>query len=640
MQNETRYLTLLKICHRLVDAVVVGLAFFMAYQIRFEGHVPADAVRQMWLFLPALMIGQVLINWAFGTYRLIWRYIGLTDAFAVARGYFLSAAILVILRFGLSPERATLRVPLSIIIVEFLLAIGGAIAVRSLRRLVFEAIIQRQRKRNNVPRVVLFGAGDAGVLVAKEIASRSDIRPVGFVDDDPTKAAALINGLPVLGNLDDLPSIVEEHQVSEVIICIAGPLLSTIRRLMLLCEQLSVRVRVIPTLEEMLNGKVNIAAFRDANLVELLDRSTVGFHAVETDVLSEYQSKRIMITGAGGSIGSELALQLSHLKPGQLILLDKDENGLHDTYGRVQGDFPIHPLVADMRNPARMERIFSRFRPEIIFHAAAHKHVHLMEVNPCEAILNNVVGTRNLVEASVKFGVHRFLLVSTDKAVKPTSIMGASKRVCEMIVQSQRTDGHVRFSTVRFGNVVGSRGSVVPIFQRQIAKGGPVTITHADVERYLMTIPEAVMLLIQACTLKSCGEVFLLEMGKPVPIQNLAHNLIHLSGLRPGRDIQLQVTQLRAGEKLTEELMDGATEHLLPTRFEKIYSIHSKGFDHVAFWQKLVKLEEAAAADSIYDVYRILRSLDIGFEREFVGPHVTPSSAVSSLSPLSRAVGD
>ncbi|MGH6631338.1 MAG: polysaccharide biosynthesis protein, partial [Burkholderiales bacterium] len=283
-------------------------------------------------------------------------------------------------------------------------------------------------------------------------------------------------------------------------------------------------------------------------MADLLGRETIESQADSSEVAPIYSGKRILITGAGGSIGSELSRQLYELKPSQLVLLDKDENGLNEIYVRLASNsdgLPVHPVVADIRSRERLQGVFSRFRPEVVFHAAAHKHVPLMEMNPCEAILNNVVGTRNLVELSSTFGVSHFVFISTDKAVKPVSIMGASKRVCEMIVQAGGQNGSTRFSCVRFGNVMGSRGSVIPFFQQQIARGGPVTVTHPDVQRFLMTIPEAVRLVIRAGTLGSAGEIFILDMGDPVPILDLARDLIELSGLRPGKDIQIEVTQLR-----------------------------------------------------------------------------------------------
>ena len=633
---------------RIVDGLIAGVAFYIAYQLRFEGAIPPEGRYQMWLLMGAVMLGRVLINSLFHVYRLIWRYISLRDAFFMSRSYLAFSAILLLLRLALPNRWGLLRVPLSIIVIECLIAFGGALGARSLRRLLHEGTHRGKRAEGAARRAVLIGAGRAGVMVAKELVSRADIRPVGFLDDDPRKAGALINGLPVLGPLSLLPSVVSEHDVEEVIICIPQIPRATLKQMWAYCELLPVRTWMVPTLEEILEKKVNISHFRELVMADLLGRDPVGMSVEHADVVAAYRGKRILITGAGGSIGSELACQLFNLKPAQLVLLDKDENGLNDTYGCIQSEsagVKVHPVVADIRFPARLQAIFSRFRPEVVFHAAAHKHVHLMEMNPCEAVLNNVSGTRNLVELSRTLGVARFVFISTDKAVKPRSVMGATKRLCEMIVQANCHNGHTdtAFSCVRFGNVVGSRGSVVPIFQKQIANGGPVTITHAEAERFLMTIPEAVRLVIQAGILGPAGEIYVLQMGDPVTIQNLARNVIELSGLRPGKDVEIKITQLRNGEKIREELVDEARESLLPTRFDGINVIRGQGFDPTLFMQELSALEEAARREAVAEVYHLMQGFDIEFRPDFsllaqstrVGaekPHVRESERIAETS--------
>ncbi len=412
---------------RIIDGLIAGVAFYLAYQVRFEGAIPPGGRYQLWLLLGVIMLGRVLANSFFHIYRLIWRYVSLRDAIYMSRSYLAFSAILVLLRLGLPNRWWLLRVPLSIIVIEYLIALGGALGVRSLRRLLHEGTHRGKRAEGAVRRAVLIGAGRAGVMVAKELVSRADIRPVGFLDDDPRKAGALINGLPVLGPLSLLPSVVSEHDVEDVIICIPQMPRATLKQMWAYCELLPVRTWMVPTLEEILQKKVNISHFRELVMADLLGRETVGMSVEHADVVAAYRGKRILITGAGGSIGSELACQLFNLKPAQLVLLDKDENGLNDTYACIQSEsvgVKVHPVVADIRFPARLEAVFSRFRPEVVFHAAAHKHVHLMEMNPCEAVLNNVSGTRNLVELSRRFGVTRFVFISTDKAVKPRSVMG------------------------------------------------------------------------------------------------------------------------------------------------------------------------------------------------------------------------
>jgi len=603
----------------IIDALMAGAAFYLAYQIRFEWQVPPANAYQMWLFLIPTMLGQVLISSLMGTYRLVWRYISLADASLVARSHSVFSALLFTAFFATPRLWALWRIPRSIIVIQFLLSLVTALGVRASRRVLYERLNGKKRNGVRAPRVVLVGAGDAGVMVAKELASRSDFRPVGFLDDDPEKIGMDIQGLRVLGPLSALPAIASGHGLEEVVICIPRIPRSVLRRLWAQCEALTVQIKIVPTLEEILHGNVNIAAFREVQMTDLLGRESIELAANDTELAAAYRSKRILITGAGGSIGAELACQFSRLQPAALILLDKDENSLHDACLRVKEGCTgseVYAVVADMRFPARLRSVFSEFHPEVVFHAAAHKHVHLMEINPCEAILNNVTGTRNLVEFSANFGVSRFVLISTDKAVRPASIMGASKRVGEMIVQAQQGEGSTRFSCVRFGNVLGSHGSVIPLFQKQIASGKPLTITDAEAQRFLMTIPEAVSLLIQAGTLGTAGETFVLDMGSPVLIGKLARDLIELSGLRPDKDVPIEIMGLRRGEKISEQLFDEDTEELRPTRFEKIKVIPPRELDVFAFAQKLSALERAASRQSVEDVYRILRELHIGFQAE------------------------
>ncbi|MGO8734226.1 MAG: polysaccharide biosynthesis protein [Terriglobia bacterium] len=621
-ETETRYEFYSATNQRIVDGLIAGVAFYLAYQLRFEGAIPPAGRYQMWLLLGVIMLGRVLTNSLFHVYRLIWRYISLRDAIYMSGSYLAFSAILLLLRLGLPDRWWLLQVPLSIIVIEYLIALGGAVVARSLRRLLHERTHRGRQAKGAVRRAILIGAGRSGVAVAKELVPRDDIRPVGFLDDDPRKAGALINGLPVLGPLSLLPSVVSEHDVEEVIICVPQMPHATLKRMWAYCELLPVRTWMVPTLEEILQKKVNISHFRELVMADLLGRESVGMSVEHADVVAAYRDKRILITGAGGSIGSELACQLFNLKPAQLVLLDKDENGLNDTYARLQSDSvgaKVYPVVADIRFPVRLEAVLSRFRPEVVFHAAAHKHVHLMEMNPCEAVLNNVSGTRNLVELSRRLGVARFVFISTDKAVKPRSVMGATKRLCEMIVQANCRNGQTdtAFSCVRFGNVVGSRGSVVPIFQKQIANGGPVTITHAEAERFLMTIPEAVRLVIQAGILGPAGEIYVLQMGDPVSIQNLARDVIELSGLRPGKDVEIKITQLRNGEKIREDLVDEATESLFPTRFGGINVIKGQGFDPTLFMRQLSALEEAARREAVMEVYRLMQGFGIEFRPDF-----------------------
>ena len=607
----------------IIDGSVFAISFAAAYLIRFEGLPSWEFTKQFLIWLPYLVTIRLLINWRFGIYRFIWRYISLFDAISIGYSMSVLTALLLVLRIfypPFAPFGIRLRIPLSIIVMEYLFSLVGCLAVRALRRIQHERLANADVNSTQPTRILLIGAGQAGVRLAKEMESNRQVQVVGFLDDDPKKAGAVINRVRVLGPTSVLAAAVKGNDVDQVVIAITRPPRETLKRLWALSEHLAVAIKIIPTLEEILHGKLNIAAFREVQMDDLLGRETVDLSASAAEVEPMYRGKRILITGAGGSIGSELAHQLFGLKPKELILLDKDENGLHEVYCHLAtgADGPqLHPVVADLRFRERLKAIFAEFRPEVVFHAAAHKHVPLMEMNPCEAVLNNVVGTRHLVEESQASGVSRFLFISTDKAVKPLSIMGSTKRVGELIIQAHSTNGQdTHFSCVRFGNVMGSRGSVIPHFQKQIAQGGPVTLTHPDMKRYMMTIPEAVRLVIQAGALASSGEIFVLDMGDPIPILDLANDLIELSGLRPGKDIKVEVTQLRPGEKLTEELFDPETETTSPTRFEKISVVRPKALRLAVFEEKLAALEYAASCNASEDIHRILPELNLCFEHE------------------------
>ena len=604
----------------IVDGFIFATSLTLAYAIRFEALPQWVYLKQFLLWLPYVVALRLYVNWRMGIYRFIWRYISLSDAIVIVKSLAMVSTVLLAVRLFypswlvFAPR---LKIPLAVIALEFLISSMGCLGARALRRTLYQHLAESGGGRSSTRRILLAGAGRAGVMVAQELAAHPEIKLVGFLDDDPKKIGSVINGVRVLGSLDALPSVVSQHEAEEIVICIPRVPRSTLKRLWALSEHVSVQMKIVPTLEEVLQGKVNVARFREVQMADLLGRESVDLSADDPSVEEAYRGKRILITGAGGSIGSELAAQLMRSDPEQLVLLDKDENGLNDVCVRLgagsEGSV-IHPLVADIRFSERLHALFGRFRPEVVFHAAAHKHVPLMEKNPCEAILNNVVGTRTLVEFSQAFDVKRFVFISTDKAVKPVSIMGASKRICEMIVQTRGEGARTRFACVRFGNVMGSRGSVIPLFQEQIARGGPVTVTHPQVQRFLMTIPEAVRLVIQAGTLGASGEIFILDMGDPVPIADLARNLIEFSGLRPGRDIHVETTRLRPGEKLTEELADSGTEWLSETRFEKICEVHGRPVDLADFAVKLAALEEAARRESPEDIYRTLLQLDIGFK--------------------------
>jgi FlaA1/EpsC-like NDP-sugar epimerase len=559
-----------------IDGAILLLAFALAYLLRFDFAVPPYHVRAALHQLPLVILAEWIALFGLGVYTFIWKYFGLPETVAFARAVLASSVVLLALRLGLPTALGMLRIPLSVTLVNAVLAFGGLVGVRALRRVAWEAGEKRRRQREGAqsprPAVLLIGAGAAGVMAVREIRSRGelelDVR--GFVDDDPLKRGAVIAGIRVLGAADELPRLVRAHGIDHVIITIAEAPRERIARIVEICESVPVRAQKIPALYDLLQGRVSLSRFRDVRTEDLLQRDAV--HLDEADLEAFLDGRSAMVTGAGGSIGSELARQIARFAPRRLLLVERAEFALFEIDRELREAHPeleIVPLVADIGDPSRMRAIFRQFRPELIAHAAAHKHVPLMEDNACEAVGNNVFGTLNLGEVAGEHGAETFVMISTDKAVRPSSIMGASKRVAELVVQDLGRRYETRYVAVRFGNVMGSAGSVIPIFQRQIAKGGPVTVTHPEMQRYFMTIPEAAVLVLQASAMGRGGEIFVLDMGEPVLILDLARRMIQLSGYRPFEDIDIVFTGIRPGEKLFEQL-ETSDEALLRTPHPKI----------------------------------------------------------------------
>jgi len=440
-----------------------------------------------------------------------------------------------------------------------LVLIGGS---RFALRILAEQSNAPRLRDGKAKRVLIIGAGDAGALVVRELQKPSQLNliPIGFLDDDPAKQKHQIYGVSVIGKVNKLSQILDNQQVDEVIIAIPSAPGNIIRLVNDACRQKGIASRTMPGIYELLGGKVSVNRLREVDITDLLRREPVRVN--DEKVGLTLKGKRVLVTGAGGSIGSELCRQIARRNPAELVLLGHGENSIFEILLELQGNYPslkIIPVIADIRNAQRINSVFETCRPQIVFHAAAHKHVPLMEANPVEAISNNVIGTRNLVQAALDHNIERFVLISTDKAVRPSSIYGATKRLAETIVLESARQHQRAFTVVRFGNVLGSRGSIIPIFKNQIANGGPITITHPDMVRFFMTIPEAVYLVLQASSMQNGGEVFVLNMGKPVRILDLAEDLIKLSGLEPNKDIEITFTGIRPGEKLAEELWDEGT---------------------------------------------------------------------------------
>jgi FlaA1/EpsC-like NDP-sugar epimerase len=580
-----------------LDAAVLTLAYWMAWLFRMELEIRGeywDVILFTWPYVIALEYAGLA---ALGVPRMSWRYVSMRDAARVLYAGALSTAVLVALRLALPGLGSTLVIPLGVLAMNFALAFLGLVGVRALRRLQGEAQQRRQRATGiDLVRVLLLGAGEAGVLVAREIANRPDLglHPVGFLDDDPLKVGASIAGLPVLGRTADVGEIAERKRVDRALITIANAPGAQVRRIAELCRDADLETQIIPAIYEIVGEKVNLSRIREVAIEDLLGREPVRLD--EEIVGASIRSRVVLVTGAGGSIGSELCRQVARFGPERLVLVERFENALFEIHRELSAAFPhvpIDPRIADVCDARRMEQIFEACKPELVFHAAAHKHVPMMEWNCGEAVKNNVGGTRVVGELADRFGVQRFVLISTDKAVNPTSVMGATKRVAEIYIQALSQRSETRFVTVRFGNVLGSAGSVIPIFQEQIARGGPVRVTHPEMRRYFMTIPEASQLVMQAGAMGQGGEIFILDMGEPVRIVDLARDLITLSGLRPDEDIDIEFTGVRPGEKLFEELSTDA-EHADKTKHPKVFIGRIKPHDWDAVEAGLAVLLEAA----------------------------------------------
>ena len=604
----------------IIDSSMFALSFAAACLIRFEGVPPSETVRQFSLWLPILISARLLVNWKSGVYRSMWRFVCLSDVSVIGRSIFLVTSSLLALRLSSTGRPfwpAWLGLPLGIIALEFLLSLFGCIGVRAGRRILYE---QRQRlllcSGQPVRRVLLYGAGETGIELLKELVNHPDIEIIGLVDDDPEKLGTVISGVRVLGNGDSLEAIVRQRQVDEVVVSIATVSSASLVRILSQCKRVAVTAKIIPGIRELLSRQTNSNLVRDIRFEDLLGRGTAEMREFPPEVRRAYTGKRILVTGAGGSIGSELVRQLLLLDPHSVMALDKDENSIYELEQARKVTDPkarVESVIADIRNSDQLSALLTEFKPEVVFHAAAHKHVPLMEKHPCEAVLNNVCGTRNLLDACRKHGVQQFVFISSDKAVNPANVMGATKRIGEELVQAYAGGGQMRLACVRFGNVMGSRGSVVLLFQKQIAEGGPITVTHPDIVRFFMTIPEAVQLVVCAGSLANRGETFVLDMGRPRRILDLAHQMLSRCGLDPGNDIQIAVTGLRPGEKLHEELIR-PDEQICPTRFQRVSMIVSRSrANRASFFTNLETLIEASQRNDRQAVYEILSSMELGF---------------------------
>jgi FlaA1/EpsC-like NDP-sugar epimerase len=541
------------------DALLLSALPFLVYALRFESFTwSSQDVQTAWTFAFVMVPLEIAVLLAFGLYRRLWRYASIWELKLIFAAGVVAAAVAWIVGALVLPllQLTPVRVPLSVLAMYSVFSIAIVATPRLLLRVAGRRAPAR-RATDGDRRVIIAGAGSAGEMVVKEILLNPQLglTPIGFVDDDESKLGLRLGNLPVLGTLAQMREIAKRMSASEVIIAMPRAPGTIVRGVVRAAYEAGLRTRTIPGLFEILSGRVNLASIREVQIEDLLRRDPV-----QTDLAAVRRlaaGRTVLVTGAGGSIGSELCRQLVALEPKNLILLGHGENPIFEIlHELLQDDLKANliPVIADIRDRQRVQRIFEEHKPYAVFHAAAHKHVPLMEENVSEAITNNVLGTRNIVDAAVSCGTQHFVLISTDKAVRPTNVMGASKRVAECIVQNAAYAHNRHFVSVRFGNVLGSRGSVVPTFIRQIQNGGPVTVTHPDMRRYFMTIPESVQLVLQAGAQGRGGELFMLDMGEPVKIVDLARDMIRLSGFEEGSDIEIEFTGIRPGEKLYEEM--------------------------------------------------------------------------------------
>jgi FlaA1/EpsC-like NDP-sugar epimerase len=600
-----------RIWQLVADAGLIALAWYLAFTLRFDQGVPRyydTLFRRTILIVVAI---KLVVFVLFRFYDRWWRYVSIRDMWSAVRGVTAASLVASLMVYFFSPV-AQVRLPRSVAVMDWLLLLGLIAGTRLFARSVIErpgtGLVARGKE------VLVVGAGDAGQLTIREMQRNRQLgyTPIGLIDDDPRKKNLRIHGVRVLGTTEELAHILRDNRPDEVLIAIPSGSGEARQRIVTVTRQNNVPVKTLPGLYELISGETDLATqIRPVQVEDVLGREPVE---VDLETSASYlQDETVLVTGAGGSIGSELCRQIARLGPQRLILVDQGETALFEIERELvdeRGFAPSIPVLADVKSRTKMRQVFDRYRPSIVFHAAAYKHVPLMEANPLESVRNNALGTRILAEIAVEFGAERFLLVSTDKAVNPKTVMGQSKALCEWIVEAYgaREDIATRFVAVRFGNVLGSSGSVIPIFRRQIANGGPVTVTHPEMTRYFMTIPEAASLVIQAGAIGGRGDVFVLDMGDPVRILDLAKQMVRLSGKEPDRDIAVAIVGTRPGEKLHEELW-GAGETAVSTSHPKIMRVSGPTVDALWLQDELAELERLVREGETLEVVSRLATM-------------------------------
>ncbi len=580
---------------------MIPVAWLGAYWVRFNlQDIPADYWQPALQYLPWVMVLQTIVFWFFGLYRGIWRFSSIPDLIRIIKAVLVGA---IVIASGLFIYSRLQGVPRSVL----LLYATFLLLFLSLPRFIYRLWKEKAHLQPHGKRALVVGAGSAAELLIRDLCSNqnSEYLPVLLVDDKKNRQSREIRGIRVLGAIDQIPELVKQYDIETVLIAIPSANEKQMRRIVGYCESCQVPFQTLPSVNELLSKKITVETLRDVHIEDILGRDPVKLDW--QNIASRLQNKVILVTGGGGSIGSELCRQLARIGPRQLIVFDQSEFNLYSIDKRLQNQFPglsMEMVLGDVTDRLAVQRVIDRYQPAVIFHAAAYKHVPLLENQVREAVHNNLIGSKNVAECAIASGVERFVLISTDKAVNPTNVMGATKRAAEILCQNLDQAGSTRFITVRFGNVLDSAGSVVPLFREQIKRGGPVTVTHPDITRYFMTIPEACQLIMQAEAVGNGGEIFVLDMGQPIKIAFLAEQMIRLSGKKPGEDIEIQYVGLRPGEKLYEELFH-EQEAILKTEFTKLYLAKARHYQHD--W--MTTIEELAAQCKTLDEAKIRKLL-------------------------------
>ncbi len=579
-----------------LDLILISLALSSAFLIRFDFAIPTVELGLLMDSLMVVLVVKPLVFITIGFYNSLWRYASLQDGIEIFKGVTFSSILAVAAIFFL---RQFAPLPRSIFVLDWIMLFAMITASRLIWRIYRESYVIG--KSSDGPRTLIIGAGEAGSLLLKEIRRHphTSYNVVGFVDDSPEKRGMKLHAVPVLGMTKELGSLIRLNEIEDVIIAMPSAGSKVTRAIVDSCKQANVTFKTLPSIGELIDGRLSISQIKNVEIEDLLGRDQV---MLDKDMICGYLTdKQILVTGAAGSIGSEICRQIARFNPSKLILLEQAETPLYEIEMELAGSFPglkLLPLICDVRDREKVDEAFDEFRPDVVFHAAAYKHVPMMEYNPAQAVLNNIFGSKNVADAAHRCKVRNFVMISTDKAVNPSNIMGATKRAAEMYVQALSRTSGTKFTTVRFGNVLGSNGSVIPLFKDQIASGGPVTVTDKRIIRYFMTIPEASQLVLQAGSIGSGSEILVLDMGEPVRIVDLAEELIRLSGLVPYEDIDIVFTGLRPGEKLFEELLiDG--EGIMPTMHEKIKVLTPVRLESDLIAAELTALYEAARSKSV-----------------------------------------